>query len=95
VDEPAVDLALCAAVASSQRDRPVPSATVVFGEVGLTGELRGVGRPGSRLAEAHKLGFERAVLPRACLAQLADEERDLLELSPVSDLQSALAALFD
>ncbi|HKP58923.1 MAG TPA: DNA repair protein RadA [Polyangiales bacterium] len=95
VDEPAVDLALCAAVASSQRDRPVPADTVVFGEVGLTGELRGVGRPGSRLAEAQKLGFKRAVLPKACLAQLADEERDVLELTPVSDLQSALAALFD
>jgi DNA repair protein RadA/Sms len=95
VDEPAVDLALCAAVAGSQRDRPVPSATVVFGEVGLTGELRGVGRPGARLAEAHKLGFERAILPKACLAQLADEERDLLELCPVSDLQSALQALFE
>jgi DNA repair protein RadA/Sms len=95
VDEPAVDLALCAAVAGSQRDRPVPPDTVVFGEVGLTGELRGVGRPGPRLAEAQKLGFKRAVLPKACLAQLADDERELLELSPVSDLTGALAALFE
>lgn len=94
VDEPAVDMALCAAVVSSLRDRPVPTDAVVFGEVGLTGEIRAVTRPGPRLLEAKQLGFTRAVLPRASLAQLADEERALAELYGASDLDEALAALF-
>ena len=59
VDEPAVDLALALAVASSLRDRPVPRDMVVFGEVGLTGEVRAVPRAAARLAEAQKLGFTR------------------------------------
>ncbi len=69
VDEPAVDLALAAAIASSLRDRPIRHDTVLFGEVGLTGEVRSVPRVGQRLAEARKLGlFSRdsaRVIPRA------------------------------
>jgi DNA repair protein RadA/Sms len=94
VDEPAVDLALCAAVVSSLRDRALPNDMVVFGEVGLTGEVRAVSRPGQRLAEAKKLGFARAVLPTANVAQLAEDERKLVELSPAPDLDTALRAIF-
>jgi DNA repair protein RadA/Sms len=94
VDEPAVDLALCAAVVSSLRDRALPNDLVVFGEVGLTGEVRAVGRPGARLAEAKKLGFGRAVLPNANVAQLDDEERKLVALSPAADLDTALREIF-
>jgi DNA repair protein RadA/Sms len=94
VDEPAVDLALCAAVVSSLRDRAVPNDMVVFGEVGLTGEVRAVSRPGPRLAEAKKLGFARAVLPKANVAQLAQDERELLDLSPAPDLDTALREIF-
>lgn len=94
VDEPAVDLALCAAVVSSLRDRALPNDLVVFGEVGLTGEVRAVSRPGPRLAEAKKLGFGRAVLPKANVAQLAEDERGLIEVSPVGDLDSALQEIF-
>jgi DNA repair protein RadA/Sms len=94
VDEPAVDLALCAAVVSSLRDKPIPNDVVVFGEVGLTGEIRAVTRPGQRLAEAKKLGFGRAILPRANANQLSAEERELMTLLPASDLDEALTALF-
>jgi DNA repair protein RadA/Sms len=94
VDEPAVDLALCAAVVSSLRDRAVPSDVIVFGEVGLTGEVRAVGRPGPRLSEAAKLGFKRAVLPRASSIQLAGDEAAGIELIPVADLDQALEAIF-
>jgi DNA repair protein RadA/Sms len=94
VDEPAVDLALCAAVVSSLRNRAVATDLVVLGEVGLAGEVRAVTRPGVRLREAEKLGFARAVLPKANLAHLSPEERGRLTLVPVSDLDDALAALF-
>ncbi len=94
VDEPAVDLALCAAVVSSLRDRPVPADMVVLGEVGLAGEVRAVTRPGLRLREAKKLGFVRALLPKASVAHLNEDERSALSLIPVADLEQALQALF-
>jgi DNA repair protein RadA/Sms len=63
VDEPAADLAIVAAVASSQRGRPLAEDLVVWGEVGLTGEVRAVARPDARLREAARQGFGRCVLP--------------------------------
>jgi DNA repair protein RadA/Sms len=65
VVEPAVDLALCLAVASSRLDRPISRRLVVIGEVGLAGELRLVAQTERRLSEAARLGFERALLPAA------------------------------
>ena len=63
VTEPAADLALALAVASAARDAPIPPATVVLGEVGLSGEVRPVGGVGRRLAEAARLGFTAALVP--------------------------------
>jgi DNA repair protein RadA/Sms len=63
VEEPAVDLAIVAAVASSLRNRPVLAGTVVFGEVGLGGEVRGVSQASLRIREAEQMGFTRIVLP--------------------------------
>jgi DNA repair protein RadA/Sms len=63
VTEPAADLALALAVASAARDAPIPPATVVLGEVGLSGEVRRVGAVGRRLAEAARLGFSTALVP--------------------------------
>lgn len=63
LEEPAVDLALIAAIASSALDRPLPSELAVFGEVGLVGEVRGVSHPGPRLKEAARHGFRRVVAP--------------------------------
>ena len=60
--EPAVDLGVVVAIASSHSDRPVGPGTVVFGEVGLTGELRPVRMTAGRLGEAERLGFSRAVI---------------------------------
>ena len=64
VTEPAADLAVAAAIASSMRDIPVRADTVLIGEVGLSGELRWVGHMNSRLNEAAKLGFKTAIVPR-------------------------------
>jgi DNA repair protein RadA/Sms len=63
VDEPAADLAIVAAVASSLRNRPVQSDTVVFGEVGLAGEVRAASQSALRVREAAQLGFTRCVVP--------------------------------
>jgi DNA repair protein RadA/Sms len=64
VEEPAADLAVAAAIASSMRDIPVKADTVLIGEVGLSGELRMVGQMPSRLREAAKLGFKTAIVPK-------------------------------
>ncbi|HEX5504641.1 MAG TPA: DNA repair protein RadA [Thermomicrobiales bacterium] len=63
VDEPAVDLAVAAAIASSFRDVPIDAGTVMIGEIGLSGELRSVGDLDRRLHEAARLGFTRAIVP--------------------------------
>jgi DNA repair protein RadA/Sms len=63
IDEPAADLAVAAAVASSMKDVPLRADTVLIGEVGLSGELRWVGQMNIRLREAAKLGFKTAVIP--------------------------------
>jgi DNA repair protein RadA/Sms len=94
VDEPAVDLSLCVAITSSLRDRPVPQDMVVFGEVGLTGEVRAVPRAPQRLDEARKLGFTRAVLPESSVERLRPQERAGLALVGVRDLGEALRAVF-
>lgn len=65
LDEPAADLAVAVAVASAYRETPVDAGTLVFGEVGLTGEVRGVRQAERRAKEAAKLGFRRCVLPRS------------------------------
>lgn len=63
VPEPAADLGVAAAIASSFRNRPVPAHTVLFGEVGLAGEVRGAGQAALRIREAAQMGFTRVVLP--------------------------------
>lgn len=68
VSEPAVDLAVATAIASSFHNRPIAPSLAMFGEVGLAGELRSVGQPERRLREAAKLGFDQALVPRAVRA---------------------------
>ena len=65
IDEPAADLAILLAIVSSLRNKPLPPRLVVFGEVGLAGEVRPVQRGQDRLREAAKLGFTQALIPRA------------------------------
>ena len=65
IGEPAADLAVCLAVVSSLTNRPIPGKLVAFGEIGLAGEVRPAPRGQDRLKEAAKLGFERAIVPKA------------------------------
>jgi DNA repair protein RadA/Sms len=89
--EPAGDLAVAAALVSSLRDRPLPSGTVVLGEVGLAGEVRAVGQIDQRLAEAAQLGFTRCVLPEGNRARASSAP---LELCGVANVGEAMDALF-
>ncbi|MCX6030566.1 MAG: DNA repair protein RadA [Chloroflexi bacterium] len=70
VEEPAADLAIAAAIASSARNRPVAADLALIGEVGLSGELRSVGQLPRRLNEAAKLGFTRVLVPRSVVRKL-------------------------
>jgi DNA repair protein RadA/Sms len=91
VNEPAADLAVLAAVASSLRNRPIAPNVVVFGEVGLAGEVRATTQAGLRLREAAQLGFERCVMPEA---NAGPEDRPAgLVASGVRTVADALDAL--
>ena len=63
MNEPAIDLGIVLAIVSSYKNRPVDEKTIVFGEVGLSGEVRAVSMPEQRVAEAKKLGFETCIIP--------------------------------
>jgi DNA repair protein RadA/Sms len=91
LSEPSSDLAVCSALVSSLRNLAVPQDVLVLGEVGLAGEVRAVAQVEPRLAEAGKMGFSRAVLPRSSARRA--EGRDL-KLVPVETLGEALEALF-
>ncbi len=73
IDEPAADLAIATAIASSYRNKPVAADLAIMGEVGLSGELRSVSQLPRRLNEASKLGFLRALVPRSALKGKADD----------------------
>ncbi len=96
VNEPAVDLGLCAAIASSKLDLAIPQQTVLFGEVGLTGEVRAVGQATSRLAEVSKLGFESCVLSKSNSETLRKEGEIVsgLRLCEVRSIGDVLRELF-
>jgi len=86
--EPAVDLAVALAVATAAQDRPLPPDLVAFGEIGLAGELRPVSGARRRLAEAARLGFRGAIVPRGCVA--SSDIPDGLVVVEAADLASAL-----
>jgi DNA repair protein RadA/Sms len=86
ISEPASDLAIALAMASSVSDRAVPPGTVAMGEVGLAGEIRAVTGIPRRLAEAARLGFRRAVVPKGALANdLAPAGMDVIEVCDIRE----------
>ncbi|MBS2032950.1 MAG: DNA repair protein RadA [Deltaproteobacteria bacterium] len=91
LDEPAADLAVVGALVSSLRDRPIDKNTLILGEVGLAGEVRAIAQVEPRLAEAAKMGFKRAILPRGSARRV---ENAPLELVGVDKVSEALDALF-
>ncbi len=91
VGEPALDLPLALALASSLRDRPLPAKSVAIGEVGLLGELRSVAGVERRLREAARLGFETAIVPRPTRGAGPIEAHGL-RIVEVSTLRDAVEA---
>jgi len=92
LEEPSVDLALCAALASAANDVPVDKYTAVFGEVGLTGEVRGVAYADKRVNECIKTGFERVILPAKNM-KACEKFKDKIELVPVRYVGQMIQAL--
>ena len=86
VNEPAMDLGIVMALVSSFRNRPMMQNTIVFGEVGLAGEVRAVSQPQIRINEAVKLGFENCILPQVCLKNIKKTDKiNLIGISSVKD----------
>jgi DNA repair protein RadA/Sms len=92
VEEPAVDLGVVAAMASSFLDKPIDARTVVLGEVGLAGEVRAISQMDVRIKEAARLGFNRCLVPKTNSAQLAKIAK--MEICTVSSLKELLESLF-
>lgn len=90
IDEPAADLAVAAAIASSWRDIPVKADTVLIAEIGLAGELRMPGQMQARLREAQKLGFRTAIVPKAL--RKGEPYPKGIEIVEVRSIQQALDA---
>ena len=99
VDEPAIDLALAAALASALRDKPIAAGTVLCGEIALTGELRPVSGLERRLREAQRIGYTRAIVPArtsrrdaGTTPQAARSQAAGVEVVRAATLREALAA---
>ena len=92
IDEPAVDMGIVSAVASSFLDRSILKGTIMFGEVGLTGEVRAIGHVETRIAEAKKMGFTRCLIPKSNLKRMA-KMKDI-EITGVKTISQAMEELF-
>ena len=93
LNEPAVDLAVCAALASGFKNTPIEKFTAVFGEVGLTGEVRGVTFAEKRVNECIKMGFKRVIFPAKNFKSVKKFE-DKIQLVPVRYVSQAIKNLF-
>lgn len=86
--EPAIDLGIILAIASSYKNMPLPEDTIIFGEVGLVGEIRRVSQGDQRIKEAEKLGFKTCILPKANVDSL--KIRTNMRLLGVANVREAL-----
>ena len=93
LSEPAADLPLILAIASSYRDKPIPSGLAAIGEVGLTGEIRAVSYLPQRLQELHRLGFEQAVIPHQGSAKIIPP--DGMKILRVKNIRQAIDEVLD
>ena len=93
LDEPAADLAVAISMISSLKDAPVPEDVAVFGEIGLSGEIRAVSQAQQRVQEAARLGFTKCVVPASCIKQL--QRVDGIEIFGVKSVRQAAAVIFD
>ncbi|MGB8951910.1 MAG: DNA repair protein RadA [Candidatus Aminicenantales bacterium] len=94
IEEPAADLGVIMAVVSCLKNKPVLSRLAVFGEVGLSGEVRSVGQALARIKEAHALGFDKVLLPQGNLSLLDKKELPEVKLLGVSSIRQAVEMIF-
>jgi len=94
IDEPAADLGVVSAVVSCIKNRPVPPGLLILGEVGLSGEVRSVSQPVTRVKEAARMGFETVVLPRGNLEHLEKEDLPGTGVHGVHHIREALGIIF-
>jgi len=94
IEEPAADLGILLAVVSSVKNRALPPEVAVFGEIGLSGEIRSVTQPGLRIKEAVSLGFKTIILPQGNKNALTQEKRAGIELIGVKDVRQAIKLFF-
>jgi len=92
VDDPAADLSIICAIASSFMDKPIDETIVFIGEIGLAGEIRSISRLGHRLAEVQALGFSGAVVPAASMNDKLKKHD--LKIHPVDSVRQAFDILF-
>ena len=92
INEPAVDLGIIAAIASSFLDTPLENNTIVMGEVGLTGEIRAISHAEIRVAEAKKMGFTKCILPKSSLKRMKDITG--IELLGVETVSKGVGVMF-
>ena len=92
MNEPAIDLAIVMAIASSYKNMPIDERTIVFGEVGLSGEVRAVSMPEQRIAEAKKLGFATCIIPQVCKDMAKDMKGiEIIGVSCIGDVMRLLS----
>ena len=94
IDEPAADLGVCAALVSALKNIPLPETSLIFGEVGLSGEVRSVSNALKRISEAERLGFTSCILPAQTKRSLPEGFSTSLELIGVKSVFEACCRLF-
>ncbi len=95
VTEPSCDLAVLAAVASSLKNKNIPSDAVVMGEVGLTGEVRAISSMEKRIAECTRIGFKRCLIPKSNFDLLENKSNRKIMIESVSDVNTLISLLFE
>ena len=94
IEEPATDLGVVLAVVSSLKNKAIPKEVAVFGEIGLSGEIRSVAQPLARIKEAHALGFGTVVLPAGNMDQLDKSDLPRMNLLGAQSVRQALQYMF-
>jgi DNA repair protein RadA/Sms len=94
-DEPASDLAIALSIISSLKDAVIDSSTIVFGEVGLAGEIRTVNNCEQRIRESQRLGFKKCIIPRQNISKLPKDEFKDIEIIGVRNIREAFECAVD
>ncbi len=92
INEPATDMAIISAIASSFLDRPIPDGTVVLGEIGLTGEVRAISHIDLRVSEIKKMGFTHCIVPENCVKRLKSIKG--IKITGIKNIAEAMEILF-